>query len=225
MKLCRRGHPTRFDPLRNRDVCDTCERPRPSRVLKRKEKTAEEAPLEQSSGPAKQAKLAIEPGLRLVTVKREEDSIQNSSVGALRGAGYEVLVNTVRLKGQTVTCDNCGQAKFVKPKQETGQTPGIPDVDACHTRWAHPLLPAALWLGLEQKATRGQPSKEQKRLRDLGLTIISRSVDANLAAVCQVDRFFEYVRALEALHAAVIAGESDTIERTLAALSGFIRLT
>lgn len=229
MTHCHRGHPLRFDQARRRFVCDECER---HSSPKKKAKRVPAAHVEQvevapsppesahSSGlPAKQTKLALQPGPRLTLVPDEpEESMQNRSVQVLFDHGFKVLVNTVHLKGQTVTCPGCDRRFFVKPRQETGQTPGIPDLDATHLDWRHPLLPAALWLGLEQKARKGRLSPAQTQLHEDGLTVVARSTTDNLQAVQQVDRFFSYVRALERLAAHVAPSAGADVETLLKAI-------
>jgi hypothetical protein len=128
-----------------------------------------------------------------------EDVIQNDSIGALRAYGYVVHINSVKLKAKHVKCKSCGEDWWERPEYNTSQTPGIPDLAVSSEKWKHRLLPAALWLGSEQKGSTTTLSPEQKALEEGGFTVVSRSRQANLESAAAVDAFFDYVAFLEEL--------------------------
>lgn len=115
-----------------------------------------------------------------------EAQVQDAIVQGLRLLGYEVL-ETGRWRQQT-RCPGCGA--WHTPHTGYGNTPGCPDVLVAHTRWGN------RWLGLEVKApgaatllgtvAPGRIRAEQRRLADLGFTVIVHSWEEALSAVREV---------------------------------------
>jgi hypothetical protein len=182
---------------------------------------------EDTSSVARQGKLpGLSSGKQWVSAarldKRSEDSIQTESARALSHAGYEVFVNTVRMRQIRVVCHHCRAAWWQKPDYSTGQTPGIPDLDIFNPAWHHPLMPATPWLGLEQKSATGSLRSEQKALRDAGHIVVCRSSDDNLAAAAAMDGFFKRVGQLEKLLEVVVHEEALAPLRDHSALSSLL---
>lgn len=139
-----------------------------------------------SLGPQNRARILeavsspIDP--RLVDAPRSsstcEEDVQAASIRALRELGLVVLQASVRYRSHS--CPKCGERFY--DHQDTGQTPGIPDLLVRRPDW-----PRALWLGSEQKGDRTRLSPAQRDLHAGGHIVVARCAAANLAFVLETD--------------------------------------